>query len=124
MTETDESGEVLGRLVRWDGAKWTPIGDPWRAVEHAPPRPHLPFAAWVIPLEIGAAPYDVVRYGEFAHQLMIRCAEDDEVFEQLASEAVLFLELHEVMRWLSEVEVWMGRRLDPSQPWAAPPRDS
>ena len=121
MNATPGSGGAVGRLMRWDGQRWATIGDPLPAFEHAPPTPTLPFAPWVLPIELGAAAYDVVVVGEIAHQLMIRCAEDDEVFEQLANQSMMFFELHEVMRWLTEVEVWMGRRLDPAQPWSPPP---
>lgn len=121
MDATSGPGDAVGRLLRWDGQHWGTVGDPLPAFEHAPPTPQLPFAPWVLPIELGAAAYDVVVVGEIAHQLMIRCAEDDEVFEQLANQAMLFFEMHEVMRWLTEVEVWMGRRLDPTQPWSPPP---
>jgi len=117
----DHEPAPVGRLLRHDGSGWQPVGEPLPPFEFAPPNPQLPFAPWVLPRELQPQPFDVVVVGEIAHQLMARCAEDDEVVEELATAAMIFHEPHEVMRWMTEIEVWLGRRLDPELPWSLPP---
>jgi hypothetical protein len=110
-----------GRLLRYDGERWRPVGDPLPAFEHAPPTPQLPFAPWVLPRALAPRAFDVVVVGETAHQLLARCADDDVAVESLAAQSMLFYEPHEVMRWLTGIEVWLGRRLEPDRPWPPPP---
>jgi hypothetical protein len=115
------AADPVGRVMRWDGARWTPVGEPLPAFEHAPPMPQLPFAPWVLPRDLHPQAFDVVVVGELAHQLMAQCAPDDDAVVALADQAMLFLEPEDVMRWMMQVEVWLGRKLDPSRPWPAPP---
>jgi hypothetical protein len=118
---TGPGAEPVGRVLRWDGTTWQPLGEPLPAFEHAPPMPQLPFAPWVLPRELACRAFDVVVVGELAHQLMAQCAPDDEAVETLLDQTMLFLEPDEAMRWLVQVEVWIGRKLDQSRPWPAPP---
>jgi hypothetical protein len=34
---------------------------------------------------------------------------------------MLFNEREQAMAWLAEIEVWVGRRLDPGREWPQPP---
>ena len=75
----------------------------------------------MLPRSLGPRPYDVVVIGELAHQLMARCADDDPAVEGLVAQTLLFHDPEETAAWLSEVEVWIGRRLGPQSPWPEPP---
>lgn len=75
----------------------------------------------MLPRALGPRPYDVVVIGELAHQLMARCADDDPAVEALVAQTLLFHGPEETAVWLSEIEVWIGRRLGPKSPWPEPP---
>ncbi|MEM9714574.1 MAG: hypothetical protein AAGA17_20295, partial [Actinomycetota bacterium] len=76
---------------------------------------------WVLPAELGPQAFDVVVVGELAHQLLGRCEPDDVAVQQLAQQTALFHPVDEARAWMATVEVWIGRRLDPAQPWPEPP---
>jgi hypothetical protein len=110
-----------GRLMRHDGERWCAVGELLAPFEHAWPMPQLLFAPWVLPRELGARVHDVVVVDELAHQLMMRCADDDPAVSRLAQQTMLFHDVAETIAWLGQIEVWMGRRLDPTKAWSAPP---
>ncbi|MEM9713885.1 MAG: hypothetical protein AAGA17_16825, partial [Actinomycetota bacterium] len=80
----------VGRLLRHDGDRWAPLGEPLPAFDHAPPTPTLQLAPWVLPAELGPQAFDVVVVGELAHQLLGRCEPDDVAVQQLAQQTALF----------------------------------
>jgi hypothetical protein len=112
-----EDREVVARLMRFSGKRWEPVGDPLPPFAHAPPDPNLMMAPWVLPIELGTEPGDVLVVGEIAHQLMVRCERDDPVYVELAEQTMLFRDHDETMAWLALIEVWIGRRLEPGLPW-------
>ena len=113
---------TVGRLLRHDGCRWEPVGEPLPPFRHAPPAPTAIVAPWVLPRELGPRANDVVVIGELAHQLVVRCLEDDPAFIALVQQTMLFHEPAAVAAWLAEIEVWMGRRLDQGRPWPLPTR--
>ncbi|MEL7157256.1 MAG: hypothetical protein AAFN30_11720 [Actinomycetota bacterium] len=110
-----------GRLFRHDGRQWRVVGDRLPPFPHAPPTPQRPIAPWVLPREPAPRARDVVVVGELAHQLLERCPEHDPAYEQLVQQTLLFNEPDAARAWLASVEVWFGRRLDPSRPWPTGP---
>lgn len=107
--------------MRHDGERWAPIGEPLPAFEHAPPMPDLPLAPWVLPADPAPRVGDVVVVGELAHQLLTRCPPDDVAVTQLVEQTLLFHPAEDAAAWLAQVEVWLGRRLDPDREWPLPP---
>lgn len=113
----DADPTPVARLMRFVDGAWRPVGDPLPPFEHAPPDPTLVVAPWVLPREPPAEPGDVLTIAEVAHQLLARCERDDPVYIELAEQTMLFRSYDDTMAWLSEVEVWIGRRLVPGLPW-------
>lgn len=107
-----EAARPVGRLLRHDGERWSPVGEPLPPFDHAPPDPTLAVAPWVLPRFLGARADDVVVVGELAHRLLVRCEADDPLVAELAEQTMVFRSPAETMAWLAEVEVWVGRRLD------------
>lgn len=108
---------TVGRLLRFDDGRWQPVGEPLPPFAHAPPDPTLPVAPWVLPRDPAPAAADVLVLGELAHQLLVRCQPDDPLYAELAEQTMLFRSPEETMAWLAEIELWVGRRLDPGKPW-------
>ena len=108
---------LVGRLLRYDDGRWAPVGEPLPPFAHAPPDPRLPVAPWVLPRDLAAREADVLVVGELAHQLLVRCQRDDPLYLELAEQTMLLRDHDETMAWLAQIELWVGRRLDPDQPW-------
>ncbi len=107
--------------MRWQPQGWEPVGDPLPPFAHAPPAPQLLLAPWVLPRDLAPRAYDVLVVGELAHQLLTKCERDDPLYIELAEQTMLFNEREQAMAWLAEIEVWVGRRLDPGREWPQPP---
>ncbi len=110
----------VGRLFRFDDGRWGAVGEPLPPFAHAPPDPSLFVAPWVLPGDLGTREGDVLTVGELAHVLMVRCERDDPLYLELAEQTLLFRGREETMAWLEEIELWVGRRLDPDRPWPEP----
>ena len=111
------SSLAAGRLLRFDGERWEPLGEPLPPFAHAPPDPMLLVAPWVLPRDLEAREADVLVIGELAHQLLVRCQRDDPLYLELAQQTMLLRDHEETMAWLAQIELWVGRRLDPDRPW-------
>jgi len=110
----------VGRLFRHDETGWLPVGEPLPPFAHAPPAPQLLLAPWVLPKELAPRTYDVIVIGELAHQLLTRCEPDDPIYLELAQQTMMFAEQEDVMDWLAQIEVWVGKRLEPGSDWPLP----
>lgn len=106
--------------MRHGSGGWAPIGEPLPPFAHAPPKPQLLVAPWVLPRELEARAYDVLVVGELAHQLLTRCERDDPLYLELAEQTMMFNEQEQALAWLAEIEMWVGRRLDPGRDWPLP----
>lgn len=119
------TGAPVGRLMRFEVgtgvSAWQPVGDPLPPFAHAPPDPNLPVAPWVVPRDPSPRSGDVIAIGEVAHLLLARCERDDPIYEELAHQTLLFHTAEDVHAWLGTIEVWIGRRLQPGEPWPHPP---
>ncbi|MEM7326522.1 MAG: hypothetical protein AAF531_25780 [Actinomycetota bacterium] len=111
----------VGRLMRWGDSGWSPVGEPLPPFAHAPPAPQLLLAPWVLPQDPPPRAYDILVIGELAHQLVTRCERDDPIYAELAEQTMLLNGREATLAWLAEIEVWIGRRLDPGRDWPAPP---
>ena len=107
----------MARLLRHDGSLWQPVGDPLPPFAHIPPDPDRLLAPWAVPREPAPEAGDVLSLGDHAHQLMVRCDADDPLYVELARQTMVLHSYEETAAWLSEIEVWIGRRLDPGRPW-------
>lgn len=96
---------------------WAPVGEQLPPFPHAPPRPQVPIAPWVLPRDLEPASFDVVVVGELAHQLITRCEGDDPIVMELAEQTAVLHGVEATRAWLAEVEVWLGHRLEPGRPW-------
>ncbi len=112
-----EAAPPVARLMRFVDGAWRPIGDPLPPFSHAPPDPGLIVAPWVVPAEPAPQGADVIVIGELAHQLMTRCERDDPLYAELAEQTMIFRSYEETVAWLDEIELWVGRRLEPGRPW-------
>lgn len=117
MSAPPPNETTVGRLLRFDGARWQPVGEPLPAFAHAPPNPSLLVAPWVLPREPSPREADVVVVGELAHQLLVRCRRDDPLYLELAEQTMILRSHDETMAWLAEIELWVGRRLESGRPW-------
>lgn len=111
---------TVGRLLRFSDGRWNPLGEPLPPFAHAPPDPSLYVAPWVLPGDLGTREGDVLVIGELAHVLMVRCERDDPLYLELAEQTMLFRGHEETMAWLEQIELWVGRRLDPDRSWPEP----
>ncbi|MEM9565834.1 MAG: hypothetical protein AAGA93_24650 [Actinomycetota bacterium] len=110
----------VGRVMRFDGDRWVPVGEPLPPFAHAPPNPSLYVAPWVLPGDLGTEVGDVLVIGELAHVLMVRCERDDPLYLELAEQTMLMRSYEDTMAWLEQIELWVGRRLEPDRPWPVP----
>lgn len=110
----------VGRLLRFTDGRWLPVGEPLPPFDHAPPNPTLYLAPWVLPKDLEPGAGDVLAIGELAHVLMVRCESDDPLYLELAEQTLLFRGHEETMAWLEQIEVWVGRRLEPGETWPEP----
>lgn len=120
MTQIDAIGPVpasVGRLMRFEEGRWRPVGEPLPPFDHAPPNPGLVLAPWVLPRTPAPRGADVVVVGELAHQLVARCEPDDPLYVELAHQTMILRSYEETLAWLDEIELWIGRRLEPRRPW-------
>jgi hypothetical protein len=113
---------AVGRLLRHGETGWMPVGEPLPPFGHAPPAPQLLLAPWVLPKDLEPRAYDVIVVGELAHQLLTQCQPDDPIYVELAQQTMMFAEQAHVVEWLAQIEVWVGRRLDPGAEWPLPRR--
>ena len=103
--------------MRFADGVWGPIGDPLPPFSHAPPDPGLMVAPWVLPRNPAPCGGDVLVIGELAHQLVSRCDRADPFYVELAEQTMLFRSYEETVAWLDDIEMWIGRRLQPGRPW-------
>ena len=108
---------AMARLMRHDGAVWQQVGEPMPPLAHIPPDPARLLAPWAVPCDPAPEAGDVLSLGDHAHQLMVRCDADDPLYVELERQTMVLHSSEETAAWLSEIEVWIGRRLEPGRPW-------
>lgn len=101
-----------GRVFRRVAEGWEPIGDALPAWDHVPPRPNQPINVWVLPRGEGYDPGDVLVFGEIGHRLLSRVPPDDVAWQEVIGAASLRYPDKEVRVWLSQIELWLGLRVD------------
>lgn len=103
-------GRVFRRVKTTNG--WEPIGEVLPAWDHVPPRPNQPINVWVLPRGEGYAPGDVLFFGETGHRLLSPVPPDDVAWHDVIEAASLRFSHHEVRNWISQIELWLGLRVD------------
>lgn len=111
----------IGRVFRYIENTWRPISEPLPPFAHAAPDPSRMVAPWVLPRDVKAQAGDVVAWHEVAFRLVGRCADDSPEVQSLATQTLALHDATEVQRWLQEVEVWLGMRMEPGRTWPEPP---
>lgn len=113
--------EPFGRILRFDGERWAPLGAPLPELRHLPAAPGRPFAPWVIPRALAVQAGDIVAIHEQAHQLLAALGPDDPAVSQVIRQSQVLMGDDELRQWLATIELWLGRRLDGERPWPKPP---
>ena len=103
--------------MRFEDGDWRAVGDPLPSFAHLPPDPDRLLAPWALPRVPAPKAGDVLAFGRHAHQLMVRCEPDDPLYLELAGQTMVLHSEEQTIAWLNEIELWIGRRLDPGTPW-------
>jgi len=114
----------VGRVFRFIENAWVGLGDPLPPFSHAAPDSSRYLAPWVLPRQLQVQPGDVVAWREIAFRLLSRCADNSPEVQALAQQTLALHDAAEVQQWLSEIEVWLGMRIEPGRDWPEPPRSS
>lgn len=99
-------------MFRKVGNGWEPVGEVLPAWDHVPPRPNQPINVWVLPRGEGYAPGDVLFFGESGHRLLSLVPADDVAWQEVIEAASVHYSPREVGVWASQIELWLGLRVD------------
>lgn len=101
-----------GRVFRKANTGWQPIGDSLPAWDHVPPRPTQSINVWVLPKGEGYQPGDVLAFGETGHRMLSLVPRDDAAWEEVIDAALARYHHDHVREWVSQIELWLGMRLE------------
>lgn len=103
-----------GRVFRKTESTWEPVGDSLPTWDHVPPRPNQSINVWVLPKGEGYLPGDVLAFGETGHRMLSLVAHDDVAWQEVIDAALARYSLDDVRQWASQIELWLGMRLEPT----------